>query len=222
MKAVIWITLCMIFLTACSPSVGKVAEQTASAETAAAALWTSTQTASSTPTLLPTPTPSSTPSPTATRTPTSTPTPLPTCEPVADEEWAQVILSEDIVVYADYLEANPETEHIEELKYLVDHFFRVKIEEAEKDGKQIVKNAKLIEGYSGQGIFGPGATLFLGGGNMPLIEGTFWYSDPTDVLAVQTTTEGIRYVQGRGVVIIEDKVYMMGLPDKPLLPQCQP
>jgi hypothetical protein len=167
----------------------------------------------------------STPIPTRTRIPTRTPPPLPTCTQVAviDEKWQEVARSDDMVVYFDYFEENPDTEHIIELRYLVDRLLRIKIDQAAGEGRQIIQNAKLIPGISGAGVvFGYGSKLWLGGGYWPqFVDGIDLYSDPTAVLAIRMVKDGAEYVEGRGIFITEDKVYVMGLPSIPIQPSCQ-
>lgn len=75
--------LVLLSLVGCGPSQEQIAAQTATAQTAVAALWTATPTATAAPTL--TFTPTITPSFTPTQKPTLTPTTTPTSTPVDDQ-----------------------------------------------------------------------------------------------------------------------------------------
>lgn len=203
-----------LVISGCGPSTEQLATMTATQ-------WTPT---SSQIPATSTPTQTNTPIPTSTSLPTITPTQLPVCTPgaVIDEKWLQVAKSDDIVVYYNYLKENPDTEHVVELSYLVDRMLRIKIDQAAVEGKQIVQNANLVPGSSGTGVFGLGTTFWVGGGYFPQFnEGIDLYSDPTSVLAIKMVKDGIEYVEGRGLIIMKDKVYVMGLPSIPLQLTCQ-
>ena len=203
-----------LVISGCGQSVEQLATMTAT-------VWTPT---SSQIPATPTPTQTNTPIPTSTSLPTITPTQLPVCTPgaIVDEKWLQVAKSDDIVVYYNYLKENPDTEHVVELSYLVDRMLRIKIDQAAAEGKQIIQNANLFPVKTGGGVFGIGTRMWLGGGYFPqLFEGVDIYSDPTSVLAIHLVEEGAEYVEGRGIFITKDKVYVMGLPSTPLQLSCQ-
>lgn len=203
-----------IVISGCGPSAEQLATMTAT-------VWTPT--VSPIP-ATPTPTQTNTPIPTSTRFPTITPTPLPACTPgaVVDEKWQQVAKSDDMSVYYDYLKENPDTEHIIDLRYLVDRLLRIKIDQAVIEGKQVIQNANLFPVKTGGGVFGIGTRMWLGGGYFPqLFEGVDIYSDPTSVLAIHLVEEGAEYVEGIGIFITNDEVYVMGLPSTPLQLSCQ-
>lgn len=122
-------------------------------------------------------------------------------------KWEDVYKSDDIVVYAQFLEENPKTEHFDELKALVNKFLKDKVTKAEKEGYEVVYNATLIPEIK----VVLESILELGGGKIkhPNAE---WYSDPTRPLFIHfITNRGAKYLAGKGIGIVGKKVYIYGL-----------
>jgi len=126
--------------------------------------------------------------------------------------WEAVSKSNDINVYYWFLKENPKTEHLDELKEMVDKYMKNKAAKAEKEGYEVIANATLIPGIkSGGGAFGLESTFWLAGGKIELAS-VEWYSDPTKRLVVQVTDAGMQYVEGKGIGIVGKKVYTFGFP----------
>lgn len=117
-------------------------------------------------------------------------------------KWEEVSLSKDIATYAQFLEENPQTEHLDEIKVLVNDFLNDKVAKAKQEGYEVIENASLIPG-----IYSGGTKFTLGGGKIVLGPVEF-YSDPTKMLVVELTGEGIKYVTGKGLGITDKKIYI--------------
>jgi len=127
--------------------------------------------------------------------------------------WKDVYKSNDLDVYSDYLKENPNSEHLSDLRSMINRFFQERVSQAEKEGKQIIRNAQAIPGFSINigipGIAVSNTMLSVAGGKerSGQIE---LYSDPTNLLVIMSRTNEISYVRGKGIAIAGNKLYTFG------------
>jgi hypothetical protein len=121
--------------------------------------------------------------------------------------WDEVKISNDIEIYANYFDHNPDTEHIDELKTLVDNFLKSIIANALKNGCTIYQNQSILKGLKLN--LHDFTSLGINGGK---VEGrnVIFYSDPTDILYFDTM-QYMKYLRGKGIVIYNKNIFTYGL-----------
>jgi hypothetical protein len=127
----------------------------------------------------------------------------------SDDLWDQVKRSNNIVVFDRFIKANLNSEHLPEMQRLISAFFRSIIDAGRKAGWKVIKSRSYIGEVNCALNM---STMGIGGGR--LVWGqhneTVFYSDPLNKLAIDPQ-EGIRYLQGRGLIITSGKIYTFGL-----------
>jgi hypothetical protein len=131
--------------------------------------------------------------------------------PLPKSPWENISKSNDITAYATYLKRNPKTEHINELKKLINNFLINKINQEKKNGKELIKNPPTIPVPVTDLPFGfrIGDSITLNNGYHAIMR-MQWYSDPTNPLSLRMEENRVKYLSGKGVGIKGNKMYTFG------------
>jgi hypothetical protein len=122
--------------------------------------------------------------------------------------WEDVAKSNDFAMYAKFVELHP-TDHIQEIRQLVDAFWKAKIKEGERAGKRVVYHASGVGGSLKPNM--SRGLLTIGGGKPVPVFGVDLYSDPTDKLTIVLRADNsFGYLEGRGLGVASDAIYCFG------------
>jgi hypothetical protein len=119
--------------------------------------------------------------------------------------WEEVLQSNDINRYKEFLHENPNTEHYDELVSLINHFLVDKVYQLKEEGKDIIIGSDTIP----FNLNGNGAVWTIGAGSMSF-GSVDWYSDPINHLRVRWERDGFKVLGGRGIGIRGNQAYLFG------------
>lgn len=118
--------------------------------------------------------------------------------------WDDVAKSGDLDKYYKFVKLHP-SDHVHEMRKLVDAFWQAKIMEGERAGKRVVYNANEVG--RGQGTRG---IVTIGSGPVPVYNVDL-YSDPTNPLKIGLHADNsFFYLGGRGLGVANDTIYCFG------------
>jgi hypothetical protein len=121
-----------------------------------------------------------------------------------DENWVIVKNSNDIRLFSKFMESNPKSIHIKELKKAVNKCLATVVNLAVKEGYKLQKNQKVIKKFN----INMSYTVMISGGYMDAKEKNIAiFSNPFNELIIS----GNQKLGGQGVIITEDSVYSFGI-----------
>ena len=128
--------------------------------------------------------------------------------------WEVVSKSKSIFDYANYLEENPEAEHVDELKILIDKFFKNEVTALKNEGKKIIHDSTNMPRLQRPLLMSNGSAKYLVNGialqfpnGLGIVSQIKWYSDPTNPIKIIIKDDTIAKITGRGIAIVGNEVY---------------